>query len=60
MNPKMVERTPHPGPLPIGSADFADAEREKHTRRLGKIVHRMVHGFIARMIRAVSISGLKF
>ena len=46
MNPKMVERTPHPGPLPIGSADSAEAEREKRTQRLGKIVRRMVHGFM--------------
>jgi len=29
----MVKRTPHPGPLPIGSADSADAEREKRSRR---------------------------
>jgi hypothetical protein len=30
----MVKRAPHPGPLPIGSADFADAEREKRSQRL--------------------------
>ena len=35
VNLKMVERTPHPGPLPIGSADSADAEREKRSQRLG-------------------------
>jgi len=29
----MVGRAPHPGPLPIGSADSADAEREKRSRR---------------------------
>ena len=29
----MVGRTPHPGPLPIGSADSADAEREKRSQR---------------------------
>ena len=51
MNPKMVEWTPHPGPLPIGSADSANAEREKRAQRLGKIVRRMVHGFDARMVR---------
>jgi hypothetical protein len=33
MNPKMVGRTPHPGPLRIGSADSADAEREKRSLR---------------------------
>ena len=33
---KMVERPPHPGPLPIGSADSADAEREKRSQFLGK------------------------
>ncbi len=33
MNPKMVEHAPHPGPLPIGSADSADAEREKRSQR---------------------------
>ena len=33
----MVERTPHPGPLPIGSADSADAEREKRSQHLGKL-----------------------
>ena len=33
---KMVKRTPHPSPLPIGSADFADAEREKHSQSPGK------------------------
>jgi hypothetical protein len=31
MNPKMVGRTPHPGPLPIG---FADAERGRRSLRL--------------------------
>jgi hypothetical protein len=36
VNPKMVKRTPHPGPLPIGSADSADAEREKRSQRLGE------------------------
>jgi hypothetical protein len=30
------ERAPHPGPLPIGSADSADAEREKRSPRFGK------------------------
>ncbi len=35
MNPKMVERAPHPGPLPIGSADSADAEREKRSQPQG-------------------------
>ncbi len=33
MNPRMVEHAPHPGPLPIGSADAADAEREKRSQR---------------------------
>jgi hypothetical protein len=37
MNPEMVERTPHPGPLPIGSADSADAERENHPPSRWKI-----------------------
>ena len=32
----IVGRTPHPGPLPIGSADSADAEREKRSQHLGK------------------------
>ena len=30
---KTEKRTPHPGPLPIGSADSADAEREKRALR---------------------------
>ena len=51
MNPKMVERTPHPGPLPIGSANSADAEREKRSQRLDEIMRRMVQGFNARMVR---------
>jgi len=34
MNPKMVKRTPHPGPFPIGSAD---AEREKRSLRFAGI-----------------------
>ena len=51
MNPKMVERPPHPGPLPIGSADSADAEREKRSQRLGEVVRRMVQWFNARMFR---------
>ena len=42
----MVGRTPHPGPLPIGSADSADAEREKRSQRLDEIVRRIVHGFM--------------
>ncbi len=53
MNLKTVEWTPHPGPLPIGSADSADAEREKRPQRLGKIVRRMVHGSNARMVRGI-------
>ncbi len=32
----IVGNTPHPGPLPIGSADSADAERENRSQRLGK------------------------
>jgi hypothetical protein len=35
MNPKMVGGTLHPGPLPIGFADSAEAEREKRSQRLG-------------------------
>ena len=37
--------------LPIGSADSADAEREKRSQRLGEVVRRMVQGFNARMFR---------
>ncbi|HTB82937.1 MAG TPA: aminoacetone oxidase family FAD-binding enzyme [Candidatus Sulfotelmatobacter sp.] len=40
----MVGRAPHPGPLPIGSADSADAEREKRSQRLVDGTHRVVHG----------------
>jgi hypothetical protein len=32
---RMGQRSPHPGPLPIGSADSADAEREKRSQLLG-------------------------
>jgi hypothetical protein len=53
MNPMMVERTPHPGPLPIGSADSADAEREKRSQRLDGIVRPMFHGFNARFFRGI-------
>jgi hypothetical protein len=49
-NPEMVERTPHPGPLPIGSADSADAERENRSQRLGKVVQQVVQGFYERKI----------
>ena len=49
----MVGRTPHPGPLPIGSADSADAERVKRSPRLDEIVRRMVHGFKARFYRGI-------
>jgi hypothetical protein len=45
--PKMVARTPHPGPLPIGSEDSADAEREKRSPRLGDLLSRVVQGFNA-------------
>jgi len=45
LNPEMVERTPHPGPLPIGSADSADAEREKRSQRLDAGTPREVQGF---------------
>jgi len=55
MNSKMVERTPHPGPLPIGSADSADAEREKRSQRLVAGVRRMVQWFNARMFRGILI-----
>jgi len=43
MNPKMVERTPHPGPLPIGSADSADAERENRSQRLDVGMRRIAN-----------------
>jgi len=49
----LVERTPHPGPLPIGSADSADAEREKRSQRLGDVLSRVVHGFNARIFRGI-------
>ena len=45
MNPKIVGRTPHPGPLPIGSAD---AERGKRSLRLDDGLRRVVQGFKAR------------
>jgi Cu(I)/Ag(I) efflux system membrane protein CusA/SilA len=32
---KIVERAPHPDPLPIGSADSADAERENRSQSSG-------------------------
>jgi len=57
LNQKMVGRTPHSGPnlglapLPIGSADSADAEREKRTQRLDETVRRTVQGLNARMVR---------
>jgi hypothetical protein len=41
MNPKMEGRTPHPGPLPIGSAD---AERGKRPLRLDVGMHGLVQG----------------
>ena len=53
MNPKMVERTPHPGPLPIGSADSADAEREKRSQRLGDVLSWVAQGFNARIFREI-------
>ncbi len=34
---EMSQRAPHPGPLPIGSADSADAEREKRSQVSGEI-----------------------
>jgi hypothetical protein len=40
MNPKLVGRAPLPDPLPIGSADSADAEREKRSLRSSKSRHR--------------------
>ena len=58
MNSKMVERTPHPGPLPIGSADSADAEREKRSQRLGDFWSWIVQGFNARnFLRKNLLSG---
>jgi len=47
----MVGRPPHPSP--IGSADSADAEREKRSPRLDEIVRRLVHGFKARFFRGI-------
>jgi hypothetical protein len=47
MNPKMVGRAPHPGPLPIGFADSTDAEREKRSLRQD-VESRVVQGFNAR------------
>jgi hypothetical protein len=46
MNPKMVGHTPHPGPLPIGSAD---AEREKRSLRPDDGLRRVVQEFKARI-----------
>jgi hypothetical protein len=48
MNPKMVGRAPRPGPLPIGSADSTDAEREKRSLRQDVEMRRVVQGFNAR------------
>jgi hypothetical protein len=45
VNENMVGRAPHPGPLPIGSADSADAEREKRSQRLEAGTRRVVEGF---------------
>ena len=58
MNPKMFGRTPHPGPLPIGSADFADAEREKRSQRLGDVLSRVVQGFNVRIVSGRSHPNL--
>jgi hypothetical protein len=44
MNSKMDGRAPHPGPLPIGSADSADAEREKRSQRLDVVERGVVQG----------------
>ena len=46
MNPKIVRRTPHPSPVPIGSSD---AEREKRSLLLDDGLRRVVQGFKARM-----------
>jgi hypothetical protein len=46
MNPMMG--TPLPGPLPIGSADSADAEREKRFQRFADGLRWVVLGFNAR------------
>src|SRR5580704_16984962 len=50
---KMVKRAPHPGPLPIGSADSADAEREKRSQRPGEVTRSVVQGFNARILRGI-------
>jgi hypothetical protein len=47
MNPKMVGRAPHPGPLPIGSADSTDAERKKRSLHQDVGMHRVVQGINA-------------
>ena len=44
----MAGGAPHPGPLPIGSADSADAEREKRSLRQAVGMRRVVQGFKAR------------
>jgi hypothetical protein len=54
----MVERAPHPGPLPIGSADSADAEREKRSQRFGDVLSWVVQGFNARIFRGILILAL--
>jgi len=41
MSPKLVGQTPHPSPLPIGSAD---AERGKRSLRLDACLRRVVQG----------------
>jgi hypothetical protein len=47
MNLKMEGRAPHPGPLPIGSAD---AEREKCSPPQDIGTRRVVQGFKARTV----------
>jgi len=59
LNPEMDGRAPHPCPLPIGSADVADAEREKRSQRLAEIPRGVVHAFNAQtFLRGILILAI--
>ena len=58
MDFKMVRRTPHPGPLPTGSADSAGAEREKRALGFADGMRWVVRGFNCVFLDGASLRRL--
>jgi tetratricopeptide (TPR) repeat protein len=57
-DPSMVKPAPHPGPLPIGSADSADAEREKRSQRQDDVLRQVIRVFKPLLVEKIPFFAL--